>query len=159
MTGKCVCATILILAGCAGAGAQCPTGTLAVIVNRSNSTESLSIAQLRRILIGDVRAWPDHKSMAVVARDPSSKVSQCALSSIARMSEAEYHRYLMSAEFRGDEPMVIQTVDSDGSAAHVVAGSAGGIAIVDLSSLPSISSSVKVVRVNGKNPGEPGYPL
>ena len=159
MAGKCVWAIILILAGCACADAQCPAGSLAVIVNKSNPTDSLSMAQLRRILIGDVRAWPDHKSLAMVARDASSKVSQCALSNIVRMNDAEYRRYLMSAEFRGDDAMAIQTVDSDGSAARVIAGSAGAIAIVDLSSLPSISGSVKVVRVNGKNPGEAGYPL
>ena len=116
---------ILILSGCACAGAQCAAGSLAIIVNKSNPTESLSVAQLRRLLIGDVRAWPD----------------------------------IMSAEFRGEEAMTMQAADSDATSARLVAGSAGSIAIVEISSIPAIGSTVKIIRVNGKNPGEPGYPL
>jgi len=149
----------LMSVACACANAQCPANSLAVIVNKSNPSESLSVAQLRRLLIGDVRAWPDHKAIALVARDPSSKVFQCSLSNIVRLSDAEYHRYMLSAEFRGEEPMAVQTVDSDTTSARIVAGSAGAIAIVDANSVAAVSSSVKVIRVNGKNPGEAGYPL
>ncbi len=149
----------LIFVACACANAQCPTNSLAVIVNKSNPSESLSVAQLRRLLIGDVRAWPDHKTIALVARDPSSKVFQCALANIVRLSDAEYRRYMLSAEFRGEEPMAVQTVDSDATSARIVSGSAGAIAIVDASSVAAVSSAVKVIRVNGKNPGEAGYPL
>ena len=159
MTMNCARVIFLMLAACACANAQCPASSLAVIVNKSNPAESLSTTQLRRLLIGDVRAWPDHKTAALVAREPSSKVFQCALSMIVRLSDAEYHRYLLSAEFRGEEPMVMQTVDSDAAAARIVAGSAGGIAVVDTNSISAVSSSVKVIRVNGKNPGEAGYPL
>ena len=150
---------ILILSGCACASAQCPAGSLAVIVNKSNPTDSLSVAQLRRLLIGDVRAWPDHKAVSLVSQGSSSKVFQCALSSIVRLSDAEYHRYIMSAEFRGEEAMTMQSAESDATSARLVAGSAGSIAIVDISSISAIGGSVKVIRVNGKNPGEPGYPL
>ena len=151
--------TFLMLVACACANAQCPANSLAVIVNKSNPTDSLSMAQLRRLLIGDVRAWPDHKAVVLISREPSSKVSQCALSNIVRLSDAEYHRYMLSAEFRGEEPMAVQTADSDATSARVVAGSPGGIAIVDMNSIAAISSSVKVIRVNGKNAGEAGYPL
>jgi len=159
MTMKCARILFLMLVACVCASAQCPPSSLAVIVNKSNPAESLSVAQLRRLLIGDVRAWPDHKPAALVSREPSSKVFQCALSSIVRLSDAEYHRYLLSAEFRGEEPMVVQTADSDAAAARWVAGSAGGIAVVDISSVAAVSSTVKVIRINGKNPGEAGYPL
>jgi len=159
MIRKCAFVIFLAASACVSAGAQCPSGSLAVIVNKSNPTDSLSVAQLRRLLIGDVRAWPDHKNVALVERDSSSKVFQCSLSNIVRLSEPEYHRYMISAEFRGEEPMAVQTVDSDASAARLVAGQPGGIALVDMSSAAALSSSVKVIHVNGKNPGEAGYPL
>ena len=129
MIMNCTRAILLLLAASVCAGAQCPSGSLAVIVNKSNATEGLSVAQLRRLLMGDVRAWPDHKPVALIERDPSSKVFLCSLSSIVRLNEAEYHRYMISAEFRGEEPVAVQTVDSDANAARLVASSAGGIAI------------------------------
>ena len=150
---------IFLAISCAGARAQCSANSLVVVVNKANSTESLSTAQLRKLVLGDVRGWPDHKPVTLVARDFASKPFECVLSMIVRQSPAEYRRYVMNAEFRGEDPMAIQTADSAASAAKLVAGSQGAIAIVEASALAAISSSVKVVRVNGKAPGEPGYPL
>jgi hypothetical protein len=106
-----------------------------------------------------VRGWQNGKNVALVARDPSTKDFQCVLSTIVRLSVAEYHRYIISAEFRGDDPMVIQTVDSDAAAGKSVSGSAGGLAVIDANSLPAMGASIKVVRVEGKALGQPGYPL
>ena len=134
-------------------------GGLAVIVNKANPVESLSMAQLRKLILGDVRAWQNNKNVALVARDPSTKDFQCVLSTIVRLSVAEYHRDIISAEFRGDDPMVIQTVDSDATAGRSVSGSAGGLAVVEANSLPAMGTSVKVIRIEGKALGQPGYPL
>jgi len=141
------------------AHAQCVPGGLAVIVNKENPVESLSMAQLRKLILGDVRAWPNNKNVALIARDPSSKDFQCVLSGIVRLSVAEYHRYIISAEFRGDDPMAIQTVDSDTTAGKYVSGSAGGLSVVEANSLPALGASVKVIHVEGKTLGQPGYPL
>jgi ABC-type phosphate transport system substrate-binding protein len=150
---------LLLLLFCGCAGAQCIPGGMAVVVNKSNPVESLSIAQLRKLILGDVRAWQNSKNVALIARDPNTKDFQCVLSSIVRLSVAEYHRYIISAEFRGDDPMVIQTVDSDATAGKYVSGSVGGLAIVEANSLPAMGTTVKVVRVEGKALGQPGYPL
>lgn len=147
----------LVFCGCACA--QCVPGGLAVIVNKSNPVESLSMAQLRKLILGDVRSWQNSKNVALIARDPNTKDFQCVLSTIVRQSVAEYHRYIISAEFRGDDPITIQTVDSDATAGKYVSGSAGGLAIVEANSLQAMGTSVKVVRVEGKALGQPGYPL
>jgi ABC-type phosphate transport system substrate-binding protein len=149
--------SLLMLCGCARA--QCVAGGLAVVVNKANPVESLSMAQLRKLILGDVRDWQNNKNVALIARDPSSKDFQCVLSSIVRLSVAEYHRYIISAEFRGDEPMVIQTVDSDAAVGKSVSGSAGGLAVVEANSLPAMGASVKVIQIEGKTLGQPGYPL
>ncbi len=150
---------VVILMFCGCARSQCVPGGLAVVVNKANPVESLSMAQLRKLILGDVRAWQNNKNVALIARDPSTKDFQCVLSTIVRLSVAEYHRYIISAEFRGDEPMAIQTVDSDAAAGKYVSGSAGGLAIVEANSLPAIGASVKVIRIEGKTLGQPGYPL
>jgi ABC-type phosphate transport system substrate-binding protein len=150
---------MLFLMVCGCAHAQCVPGGLAVVVNKANPVESLSMGQLRKLILGDVRAWQNSKNVALIARDPSSKDFQCMLSSIVRLSVAEYHRYIISAEFRGDDPMVIQTVDSDATAGKYVSGSAGGLAVVEANSLPAMGASVKVIHIEGKTLGQPGYPL
>jgi ABC-type phosphate transport system substrate-binding protein len=148
---------LFIVCGCAHA--QCVPGGLAVIVNKANPVESLSMAQLRKLILGDVRAWSNSKNVALIARDPNSKDFQCMLSGIVRLSPAEYHRYIISAEFRGDEPMVIQTVDSDAAAGKYVGATAGGLAVVEANSVPAMGTSVKVIHIEGKTLGQPGYPL
>ena len=159
MIRNCIRMAALAVVFCGYARAQCTTNSLVVVVNKANATESLSTAQLRKLVLGDVRGWPDRKPVTLVARDFSSKTFECVLSMIVRQSPAEYRRYVMNAEFRGEEPMAIQTADSAATAARIVAGSQGAIAIVEASALAAIGSAVKVVRVNGKAPGEAGYPL
>ena len=159
MTTAIVPAVFCLAVLTAGLHAQCTPGAMAVIVNKSNGTESLSPGQLRKLLIGDVRVWPDHKPVALISREASSNVAQCAVTTIVRLSPAEFRRYVMNAEFRGDDPLAIQNADSDAQAGKLVSAAGGGLAIVDSSSLPSLGTSVKVLKINGKSPGEPGYPL
>lgn len=154
-----LCITILLLLFSGGACAQCVPGGLVVIVNKSNPVESLSMAQLRKLILGDVRAWQDHKQVSLIARDASTKDFQCLLSSVVRLSVGEYHRYVINAEFRGDEPMAIQIADSDLTAGKFVTGSAGSLAVVEANSLPAIGANIKVLRIDGKAVGQPGYPL
>jgi ABC-type phosphate transport system substrate-binding protein len=150
---------LLILALCPVAHAQCPAGGLAVVVNKSASVESLSMAQLRKLILGDVRNWPDQKPVVLVLREPSSNIAQCVLSKIVRLTDAEYRRYIMNAEFRGEEVLTVQSAGSDPQAARIVAGTASSIAVIDAGAAPAAASAVKIVRVNGKLPGEPGYPM
>jgi len=141
------------------AEAQCSTGGLVVVVNKANTTESLSVAQLRKLILGDVRTWPDKKPVVLISRDAASDVFKCVLLSIVRMSDAEYRRYIVGAEFRGGEPLATRMVSSGAGAAKVIASSAGSLAVVQTSELPGIAAGVRVVKVGGKAPGETGYPL
>jgi hypothetical protein len=152
-------ASVLALCFSSSVRAECPANGLAVVVNKANATEGLSMAQLRRLLLGDLRNWPDKKLVSLVAPDPQSAAFKCLLSAVVRMSDAEFHRYIANAEFRGEEPVQLHTATSGPVAAQMVSGAAGAIAIVDAGALPAISSSVRVLRINGKQPGEAGYPL
>ena len=151
--------TLLILIACAGLHAQCLSGGLAVIVNKANTTESLSMAQLRKLILGDVRTWPDKQPVMLVSREQSSDVFKCILSAIVRMNDAEYHRYILSTEFRGGDPLAVRTVNSGVIAAKTIAALGGAMAVVPASELTALAGTVRVVRVNGKEPGEAGYPL
>jgi hypothetical protein len=152
-------ALLLTLLLCGAAQAECAQGGIAVVVNKANTTEALSTAQLRRLLLGDLRTWPDKKPVAIVIPDPQSPAFKCVLSTVVRMTDAEYHRYVANAEFRGEEAVELHVAAAGAAAAKMVSGAAGALAIVETGALPSIAPSVHVLRINGKQPGEAGYPL
>ena len=157
---KCLgCALILALLSAAGLHAQCGASGMAVVVNKANATDSLSMPQLRKLMMGDVRTWPDRKNVLVINRENGSSVFTCMLSAILRMSNAEYRKYIMSAEFRGEDPAPVRPSDSAADAVRSVAGINGGITLVEASLVAQLPASVKVVRINGKAPGETGYPF
>ena len=151
--------TLIALGLSVSARGECPANGIAIVVNKSNATEGLSMAQLRRLILGDLRNWPDKKAVSLVAPEAQSPAFKCVLSAVVRMTDAEYHRYIANAEFRGEEPIEVHTAASGPAAAKMVSGTAGAIAIVEASALPAISPTVRVLRINGKQPGEAGYPL
>jgi hypothetical protein len=144
---------------CAGLSAECPANGLVVVVNKNNPTEDLTMAQLRRFLLGEARTWPDKKQVVMVAAQPQSPAYKCMLSTVAKMSDSEFGRYNAGAEFRGEEPVQIRVAISGPAAAVMVSSAPGSLAIMGAAELPSIESSVRVLKINGKQPGEAGYPL
>jgi len=148
----------LLLIACAGMEAQCVAGGLAVVVPKSSPTDGLSMAQLRKLVMGDVHTWPDKSKVTLVAADPDGAVFKCLITAVVRMSTPEYRKYLMNADFRGDEPLRLKPVDTSASAVRLVAASAGSFSVVEANAV-SASSAVKVLAINGKHPGEAGYPL
>jgi hypothetical protein len=159
MMKQIVGACVLVLVALGPAAAEpCVPGGLAVVVNPANPIETLSPTQLRKLMMGDVKTWPGGKPVTLVI-NPGSAVFKCVLSAIVRMSDGEYSKYLIGAEFRGEQPVPVKVVDSPASAGRAVAAGVGGLAVVDAAALATIAGSVKVVRVNGKQPGDAGYPL
>ncbi|MGA2739696.1 MAG: hypothetical protein ABSG65_19930 [Bryobacteraceae bacterium] len=150
---------LLALTACAGLGAQCVPGGLAVVVPKASATNGLSMAQLRKLVMGDVHTWPDKSKVTLVSTDSEGAVFKCVLTSVVRMTPPEYKKYVMSAEFRGDEPAHVRVVDSSAAAVRTVAVSAGSFSVVEASALATVGGLVKVLSINGKQPGEPGYPL
>jgi hypothetical protein len=91
---------VLLASFSIGAQAQCPANGLAFVVNQANATEGFSIAQLRRLLLGDLRNWPDKKKVSLITPNPQSAMFKCVLSAVVRMSDSEYHRFIASMGFR-----------------------------------------------------------
>lgn len=139
------------------ATAQCKH--LAVVVHRGNGTESLTVSQLRRLMIGDVRTWPDNKTVVLVTPEPESSDFKCLLAGVIRMTESEYRRHLAGVEFRGEQPPEIHIFQSSNAASKLVGATPGALAIIEIEAAQSLGASVRVLKIGGKQPNEPGYPL
>src|SRR5256885_12342663 len=150
---------IVLVAACTSSGFVSfgKESVLTVIINSSNPIESISKAQLRALLMGDLDQWANKKQITVVQREPTSQAFQKTLRLILHMTEAEYSRWLLQSEFRGRKPLLIKILNSDESASKFVFNVPGAVAITDGVPSGSISSEIKILRIDGKLPGDPGY--
>ena len=132
---------------------------LTVVVNKSNPLYSITKKQLRELLLGEVTRWPDKQQVILVEREAGSRTFHRMLQTILKMSEAEYTRWLLDIEFRAQTPPLIKTLNSDEGSNKFVFNVPGAVAITNGEPGGAVSWQVKVLRVDGKLPGDPEYPL
>lgn len=135
---------VLVSTTAARTETSAPTAAFVVIVHKSTSTETLSLKQLRFFYLGEIRQWPDHRRVVLIQRDPSSDGFKQLLEVVVRMSAAEYRRFQMNTEFRGDEPLTLKTLNSPESACNFVFNVPGALGIVESVALFSAACKERV---------------
>ena len=139
------------------AGAE---SSFAVVVHRSNPTNSLRRSDLRAFFSGDTRQWPQGMKLVLVERDLESDVFRFLMQHVLNTTTLEYQRHLANIEFRGETPVMVRILNSDAAACKFVFNVPGSIALVATSSLAIPEcGTVQLVRVDGKLPGEDKYAL
>jgi len=123
---------------------------LAVVTDVTNPATDLTSVELARIFNAHTQAWPDGKSIKLVLHDPSSPDMRLVIRKILAMTPDQAEVFLQSHS----RSMVL--ADSDEAVLKLVSGTRGAIGIVDLF---SITKDVKVLKIDGKLPVEPGYVL
>lgn len=123
---------------------------LAVVVDKSNSTSSLSSIDLAKILKLSNGKWPDGKQVVLVLRGVPGAEMQLALQKLSNMS-GDQVKDLLNAHKSS-----ILVVNSEQEVLKSVSTIPGAIGLVDVYSL---TSGVNVLKVDGKLPLEPGYLL
>ncbi|HEV2989973.1 MAG TPA: hypothetical protein VG759_16130 [Candidatus Angelobacter sp.] len=123
---------------------------LAVVVDKSNSTSSLSATDLAKILKLSNGKWPDGKQVVLVLRGVPGTEMQLALQKLSNMS-GDQVKDLLNAHKSS-----ILVVNSEQEVLKSVSTIPGAIGLVDVYSL---TSGVNVLKVDGKLPLEPGYLL
>jgi ABC-type phosphate transport system substrate-binding protein len=129
---------------------------LAIIVNKSNSIDTVSLTELRKIFTVERTRWANGNRVTVVMLQPGQEDRATALRLIYRMSERDYKRYFLRGTFTGETQSVPKTLSSAGGVAKFVVNVPGAIGYVRAS---EVDPSVKVVRVDGQAPWDSGYPL
>jgi ABC-type phosphate transport system substrate-binding protein len=131
------------------------TGDIAVVVNIRNSTDNLSSAELRKIFAGEKRSWPGGLAIKLFVRAAGAR-ERITLLKLLKMSESEYKQYWTAKVFRGEVQSEPVALFSNGMQKEALELYPGAIALV---SIQDVKSSMKIVRVEGRKPGEPGYSL
>ena len=129
---------------------------LAVIVNKSNPVESMSLEELRKYCVQERKHWADDKRVTVVLRDPGQAEREAVLQLIYRMSESDFNRYFLQGEFTGQVQSVPKHLSSASGVRRFIFNVPGAIGFLRVS---DVDATVKVLRVNGYAFGDPRYPL
>jgi len=134
--------------------AQCKD--LALISNKSNEVVAVTFPELVKICKGQESRWPDGKPVSFITRDPTAPEMKLLLEKVYGMSKDEVKAMIASANHGRTNHPAIVVVDSDEDVVKKVGAIPGAAGLVDVY---SISGGVTVLKVGGKLPLEPGYPL
>lgn len=129
---------------------------LAVIVNKSNPVENVSLEELRKFCAVERKYWSDSKRVTVVLRDPGQAERDAVLALIYRMGESDFMRHFLQAEFTGEVQSAPKHLSTGVGVRRFVFNVPGAIGFVRAA---EVDATVKIVRVNGCAPGDPQYPL
>jgi ABC-type phosphate transport system substrate-binding protein len=137
------------------AGVEQGKKTIAVVVAKHSSVSNLSLFQLKRLYLGDKLETPTGQKMVALNRGTSSKERRGFDKNVLGLSAEEAARYWIDRRIRGQSGAP-RAVDPAAVVQTVVSNVPGAISYVTTDQL---SDKVKVVRVDGKLPNEPGYPI
>jgi hypothetical protein len=139
-----------------GAPATATADSVAIVVRSDLPVENLSFAELRRLMLGDRQFWSSNLKVTLLVRAPGAKEREVVLKTIYQMSEAQFRQYWIAKVFRAEAASGPRIVYSNEMATELAAQIPGAVAFVDASQVPK---GLKVLKIDGKLPGEAGYPL
>ena len=125
----------------------------AVIVAAGSKLQDVSLADLSKLCRGAQKTWPDGRNFTLVVRNPESPEMHSAMEKLMGGSSTETKP---TTAKQGESRPVLRVVDTDEDLIRTVGSTPGAVGLVDVY---SINSSVKVLRIDGKLPFDPGYSL
>jgi hypothetical protein len=129
---------------------------IAVVVRRDTPAEDLSLSEMRKLLLGERQFWNFSLRVTLLIRSPGSRERDVVLRVLYQMSDAQFRQYWISKIFRAEAVSGPRTVYSNELAIDLLNALPGSIAFLEASEVPK---GLKIVKIDGKSPGEKGYPL
>jgi hypothetical protein len=128
------------------------TKNMAVVTSAGSKLSDVPLTELVKLCKGTAKTWSDGKSFVLILKSPDLP---------------EMHGVLQKLFGAGTDPkaaiaklnesrQAVKIVDSDDELLRAVESTPGAIGIVDVY---AITSSVKVLRIDGKLPFDVGYAL
>jgi ABC-type phosphate transport system substrate-binding protein len=128
---------------------------LALVSNKSNAATALTLPDLVKVCKAQTERWPEGTPVTFIMRAPGSPGMKMFLEKVYAMPEKDLDNLIVSSNHGREHPAIV-IATSDEELVDKVAATPGAIGVVDVY---SINSSVSVVKLAGKLPLEPGYLL
>ena len=129
---------------------------VAVVVHPDTPISNLSLSEVRKVFLGDRQYWSTNIPVVLMIRAPVARERDVVLKIIYQMSESQFKQYWIAKIFRAESATAPKVVYSNDMANQLVTAIPGAIAFIDSK---DVKPGSKVLRVDGRLPGEPGYPL
>jgi ABC-type phosphate transport system substrate-binding protein len=126
----------------------------AVVVNPSNPVRQMTLADLTKIFKAKTASWPGGKGITIVLRDADAPGTKFILEKVLGASADDAKAVLNDPARKTSVPVVF--AQSDDEILKIVEGNAGAIGVIDVY---NITGGVKVVKIDDKQPFDPGYAL
>lgn len=131
-------------------------GDVAVVVREDMPVDDLSLAEIRKLLLGDRQFWNGTLRVTLLIREPGTREREVVLKNIYHMNESEFRRYWIEKIFRAEAQNGPKVAYSNDMATQLVSAIPGSIAFVDASRIPK---NMKELKIDGRLPGDKGYAL
>jgi len=129
---------------------------IAVVVHPDTPVSDLSLAEVRKVLLGERQYWNSKLPVVLLIRAPVARERDVVLRVIYQMTDAQFKRYWVAKVFRAEAASPPKIVYSNDLQYELVTAIPGAIAFVDAR---SVRPGLKVLRVDGHLPGDRDYPL
>ena len=132
------------------------SGDIAVVTNPQTPVNDLSLAEVRKVFLGERQYWTSNMPVILLVRAPVARERQVVLKTIYQMSESQFKQYWVAKIFRSEAvsaPKIVYSADMTNELLSVIPGSIAFMEAKD------VGPGLKVLKVDGKMPGENGYQL
>ena len=131
-------------------------GPVAIVVHPSVAEDSLPFDQLRKIFLGEQQFWDNRERITLLVRAPEAYERDVVLRRIYSMNENQFKQFWIAKIFRSEVTSGPKVVYSTEMAHELVSALPGSIAFMRAA---DVGEDMKVLRIDDKLPGAPGYPL
>lgn len=152
--GLAICLALVFSPWTGVAGGQ--STDVSVIVHPGVTEDSVTFAELRQILTGDREFWKGGTRVTIFVRAPVARERDVVVRDVSQMTEAQFRAHWIGKVFRAETPSGPKIVYSNDSALEQVGRTPGAIAFIQGA---VTAKSVKVLRIDGRAPGQTGYRL
>lgn len=129
---------------------------LAVIVNKANLADNVSFKDLIKIFKQEKQYWKNGKKIYLILQEAGSPEKEIALKKIYKMGNIQLKKFWLAKLFREEISSFPKTFGSNQAVKRFVSQVPNAIGYIDAALM---DTSIKMLRINGKLPGEMKYIL
>ena len=129
---------------------------LAVVVNKESPAEGLSFNELVKIFKQEKQYWESGQKIYLIMRESGAPEKELLLKKVYRMEDEKLKKFWLGKLYRGEITALPKTLGSNEAVKRFVRQAPNAIGVIDAS---FVDETVKILRIDGKRPGEAGYAL
>lgn len=132
---------------------------IAVVVNKSNPVSDVSYNDLKHILEAKKQQWDNGEKITLVFKPITSNETQFLINKMYKIRSENFYQYWMLKSYNNEISEYPKVTENLGGVIALVSKIPGAVGFIGMDEISQCAVKVKIIRVNGKMPGEDGYPL